>query len=574
MSLSAGSGHPAAFIFIRCCRFAAVIQVMICEKAEERSGQAQFVICDVQREYAENLMNIISEKLKEEYQFHLFWNLQQLKEFSEKMPISRLLIAEEYPVEKRKEILAENRYLLTGKRSQEKEREGEYDWFQEEVPVYRYQSAEIILQKVTGRMELKEKVVADTSVRGMIGVYSPIHRIGKTKFAIRTARQLGRSVPVLYLNLEGNSGDNYYFQNREGNDLGDLLYYMRQDNMNLGLKLVGMIRQKGGVDYIPAIRNEQDFRNVDREEWLRLFEAILEKSIYEILLLDLGDSINGLSPIVDARLKDGSRVNVVMKPVAVNGPILTIRTFPEEPLTMKKLIDCGSMTEEAAQFIRKLVIAKYNIFVSGGTGAGKTTFLNAMSDFIPKDERIITIEDNAEMQIRGVENLVKLEARGANPEGEGAVTIRDLIRSALRMRPDRIIVGEVRGDETVDMISSAMLNGHSGSMSTGHANNPTDMLHRLETMMLMGIDLPLAAVQRQIASALDIIIHLGRLRDKSRKVLQITEIEKYESGKIHTRTLYEFREEGMEHGKIKGRLMKVAELSNQEKLMAAGYKEA
>ena len=171
MSLSAGSGHPAAFIFIRCCRFAAVIQVMICEKAEERSGQAQFVICDVQREYAENLMNIISEKLKEEYQFHLFWNLQQLKEFSEKMPISRLLIAEEYPVEKRKEILAENRYLLTGKRSQEKEREGEYDWFQEEVPVYRYQSAEIILQKVTGRMELKEKVVADTSVRGMIGVY-------------------------------------------------------------------------------------------------------------------------------------------------------------------------------------------------------------------------------------------------------------------------------------------------------------------------------------------------------------------------------------------------------------------
>ena len=169
---------------------------------------------------------------------------------------------------------------------------------------------------------------------------------------------------------------------------------------------------------------------------------------------------------------------------------------------------------------------------------------------------------------------MKLEARGANPEGEGAVTIRDLIRSALRMRPDRIIVGEVRGDETVDMISSAMLNGHSGSMSTGHANNPTDMLHRLETMMLMGIDLPLAAVQRQIASALDIIIHLGRLRDKSRKVLQITEIEKYESGKIHTRTLYEFREEGMEHGKIKGRLMKVAELSNHEKLMAAGYKEA
>ena len=313
----------------------------------------------------------------------------------------------------------------------------------------------------------------------------------------------------------------------------------------------------------------------------RLFRSerkfMSEERLVDVIQQIVGEAnryVSEASPIVDARLKDGSRVNVVMKPVAVNGPILTIRTFPEEPLTMKKLIDCGSMTEEAAQFIRKLVIAKYNIFVSGGTGAGKTTFLNAMSDFIPKDERIITIEDNAEMQIRGVENLVKLEARGANPEGEGAVTIRDLIRSALRMRPDRIIVGEVRGDETVDMISSAMLNGHSGSMSTGHANNPTDMLHRLETMMLMGIDLPLAAVQRQIASALDIIIHLGRLRDKSRKVLQITEIEKYGSGKIHTRTLYEFREEGMEHGKIKGRLMKVAELSNQEKLMAAGYKEA
>lgn len=313
----------------------------------------------------------------------------------------------------------------------------------------------------------------------------------------------------------------------------------------------------------------------------RLFRSerkfMSEERLVDVIQQIVGEAnryVSEASPIVDARLKDGSRVNVVMKPVAVNGPILTIRTFPEEPLTMKKLIDCGSMTEEAAQFIRKLVIAKYNIFVSGGTGAGKTTFLNAMSDFIPKDERIITIEDNAEMQIRGVENLVKLEARGANPEGEGAVTIRDLIRSALRMRPDRIIVGEVRGDETVDMISSAMLNGHSGSMSTGHANNPTDMLHRLETMMLMGIDLPLAAVQRQIASALDIIIHLGRLRDKSRKVLQITEIEKHESGKIHTRTLYEFREEGMEHGKIKGRLMKVAELSNQEKLMAAGYKEA
>ena len=283
--------------------------------------------------------------------------------------------------------------------------------------------------------------------------------------------------------------------------------------------------------------------------------------------------VNEASPIADARLADGSRVNVVLKPVAVNGPILTIRKFPPDAITMDQLVRMGSLTRDAAEFIRKLVGAKYNIFVSGGTGAGKTTFLNAMSDYIPKDERIITIEDNAELQIQGVENLVRLEARGANLEGEGAVTIRDLIRAALRMRPDRIIVGEVRGEETVDMISSAMLNGHSGSMSTGHANNPADMLHRLETMMMMGIDLPLAAIQRQIASALDVIIHLGRLRDKSRRVLKIEEITGYEEGRIKTETLYEFREEGMEHETVKGNLVKVGEIRNRDKLVEAGYQE-
>ena len=281
--------------------------------------------------------------------------------------------------------------------------------------------------------------------------------------------------------------------------------------------------------------------------------------------------VNETSPIVDARLADGSRVNVVLKPVAVNGPIMTIRKFPSKAIKMNDLIKMGSLTKEAAEFIRKIVRSKYNIFVSGGTGAGKTTFLNAMSDFIPKEERIITIEDNAELQIQGVENLVRLEAREANLEGEGAVTIRDLIKSALRMRPDRIIVGEVRGEETVDMISSAMLNGHSGSMSTGHANNPKDMLHRIETMMMMGIDLPLQAIQRQVASALDIIIHLGRIRDKTRKVLMIEEILGYEDGKIQTKTLYEFKEVGTENEKVKGSIMKVAELENTGKLVAAGY---
>ena len=239
-----------------------------------------------------------------------------------------------------------------------------------------------------------------------------------------------------------------------------------------------------------------------------------QERLLDVIQQIVGESnryVNEASPIVDARLKDGSRVNVVLNPVAVNGPILTIRKFPSEAITMEQLIRIGSVTDEAANFLKKLVAAKYNIFVSGGTGAGKTTFLNALSNYIPKGERLITIEDNAELQIQGVQNLVRLEARGPNAEGEGAVTIRDLIKSALRMRPDRIVVGEVRGEETVDMISSAMLNGHSGSMSTGHANNPTDMLHRLETMMLMGIDLPLQAIQRQVASALDIIIHLGSL---------------------------------------------------------------
>lgn len=320
--------------------------------------------------------------------------------------------------------------------------------------------------------------------------------------------------------------------------------------------------------------------NIFYEKGGRLYRTdrhfISEERLCDVIQQIVGETnryVNESSPVVDARLRDGSRVNVVLKPVAVNGPIMTIRKFPSEAITMEQLIRMGSLTREAAEFIRRLVEAKYNIFVSGGTGAGKTTFLNAMSDYIPKEERIITIEDNAELQIQGVDNLVRLEARGANLEGEGAVTIRDLIRSALRMRPDRIIVGEVRGEETVDMISSAMLNGHSGSMSTGHANNPADMLHRLETMMMMGIDLPLQAIQRQIASALDIIIHLGRLRDKSRRVLKIEEVLDCMDGRIRTETLYEFREEGMKDEKIEGSLVKAGEIKNREKLVAAGYKE-
>ena len=282
--------------------------------------------------------------------------------------------------------------------------------------------------------------------------------------------------------------------------------------------------------------------------------------------------VNEASPIVDARLADGSRVNVVLAPVALNGPIVTIRKFPRESITMKQLIDWQSVSQEVAGFLALLVQAGYNIFISGGTGSGKTTFLNAVSEFIPKDERIITIEDNAELRILDVPNLVSLEARNANVEGSGEVTIRELIRSALRMRPDRIIVGEVRGAEAIDMLQ-ALNTGHDGSLSTGHANSPMDMLSRLETMVLMGMDLPLAAIRRQIASGLDIIVHLGRLRDKSRKLLEVSEITAYREGEIELSPLYRYEETGEKDGKIQGIWKKDHGLAHTEKLLAAGCKE-
>ena len=282
-------------------------------------------------------------------------------------------------------------------------------------------------------------------------------------------------------------------------------------------------------------------------------------------------TVNEASPIVDARLENGSRVNIVLNPVALNGPIVTIRRFPEKPFLMDDLIRFGAINEEVVEFLRNLVIAGYNIFISGGTGSGKTTFLNALSDFIPKDERIITIEDSAELQIVGVDNLVRLETRNANVEGCSEITIRDLIRSSLRMRPDRIIVGEVRGAEAIDMVQ-ALNTGHDGSLSTGHSNSAADMLSRLETMIMMGMELPLSAIRGQIARGIDIIVHLGRLRDKSRKVLEITEILDYEDDVIKTSTLYRFNEEGEdENGKIIGRLLAKNPLCHTEKLMAAGF---
>lgn len=280
--------------------------------------------------------------------------------------------------------------------------------------------------------------------------------------------------------------------------------------------------------------------------------------------------VNEASPIVDARLADGSRVNVVLAPIALNGPIVTIRKFPTESITMKQLIAWNSISEEVAEFLALLVESGYNIFISGGTGSGKTTFLNALSQYIPKDERIITIEDNAELRILDVPNLVSLEARNANVEGTGEVTIRQLIKSALRMRPDRIIVGEVRSAEAIDMLQ-ALNTGHDGSLSTGHANSPEDMLSRLETMVLMGMELPLTAIRRQIASGIDVIVHLGRLRDKSRKLLEVSEVMDYREGEIHLQTVYRYEETGEENGKIQGVWEKKGELKYTGKLLAAGY---
>ncbi len=294
------------------------------------------------------------------------------------------------------------------------------------------------------------------------------------------------------------------------------------------------------------------------------------EDIIQQMVAGCNRTVNEASPIVDARLQNGSRVNVVLSPVALNGPIVTIRKFPDNPIMMKDLLAFGTLTEEAAGFLAKLVEAKYNIFISGGTGSGKTTFLNALSYYIPQEERIITIEDNAELQIKNIPNIVKMETRNANVEGCKEITIRDLIKTSLRMRPDRIIVGEVRGGEAIDMMQ-CLNTGHDGSMSTGHANSSADMLNRLETMVLMGMDLPVSAIRQQIASGIDIIVHLGRLRDKSRRVLEIVEAIGYENDEIRLSVLYSFEEEGEEKdGRIIGRLKRKEELTHDKKLKMAG----
>ena len=355
-----------------------------------------------------------------------------------------------------------------------------------------------------------------------------------------------------------------------------------KDRQQLGREIFDAIRR---MDIIQELVEEEEVteimingtQGIFIERKGRLFQwdknfASKEKleDVIQQIVAKCNRAVNEASPIVDARLENGARVNIVLAPVALNGPIVTIRRFPSHPIGMTDLLAYGSLTNEAARDLEKWVKAGYNIIISGGTGSGKTTFLNALSQYIPSTDRVITIEDSAELQLQGIPNLVRLETRDSKGEGTTAITIRDLIRSSLRMRPDRIIVGEVRGSEAIDMLQ-ALNTGHDGSLSTGHANSATDMLMRLETMVLMGMELPLSAVRRQIASGVDIIVQLGRLRDKSRKVLEIVEITGYEDGEIVTRPLYQFQETGTdEAGHVMGQLQMCNPLMHTDKLLAAG----
>ena len=329
---------------------------------------------------------------------------------------------------------------------------------------------------------------------------------------------------------------------------------------------LGLIEELLDNDNITEIMiNGKDKLFIEKDGRIQPYEENIgsESRLYDMIQQIVGKTnrrVNESNPIVDTRLSDGSRVNVVLPPIALDGAVITIRKFGKKQITTDRLVKWQTITEEVAVFLKKLVMAGYNIFVSGGTGSGKTTFLNVLSNFIPKDERVITIEDSAELQLKSVENLVRLEARQANSQGENEITIRDLIKTSLRMRPDRIIVGEVRGGEALDMLQ-VMNTGHDGSMSTGHANSPKDMLARLETMVLMGTEIPLNAVRAQVAAGIDIMIHLARMPDKTRKVLEINEVRGIVNSEIQLNELYEFQN---------GKLEKIGTMVHIEKLESYG----
>ena len=354
-----------------------------------------------------------------------------------------------------------------------------------------------------------------------------------------------------------------------------------QDKARLVKEVFNSIRK---LDLLEELLEQQDITEimfnsydnifVERNGRIERYEGQFESEerymdIIQQIVSKCNRVVNGANPIVDARLEDGSRVNVVLSPIALQGSCMTIRHFQDKPLQMEDLIQNGSITRECAEFLEKLVVAKYNIFVSGGTGAGKTSFLNILSGYIPDEERIITLEDSAELRLQNTPNLVRLETRTGNDSECKAITMRELIKTSLRMRPSRIIVGEVRGEECVDMLQ-AMNTGQEGSMSTGHSNSGRDMISRLETMCLMAQELPLLAIRRQLLS-INIIVHLGRLRDYSRKVLEVWEITGLEEGEIQMHLLYMFKEEGEENGKVVGRLYKVGELTQRGKLQMAGF---
>jgi len=341
-----------------------------------------------------------------------------------------------------------------------------------------------------------------------------------------------------------------------------------------GLDILSGLLEQEDISEIMVNGREHIF--IEKEgRLLRVEEAFSSeerlRNVIQQIVSSCNRIVNETVPIVDARLEDGSRVNVVLPPIALNGAVMTIRKFPKKFFTMERLIEIGSITKEAAEFLQVLVRARYNIFISGGTGSGKTTFLNVLSNYIPSGERVITIEDSAELQLSGISNLVQLETRNANVEGENAVSMSQLIKAALRMRPDRIIVGEVRDAAAMDMANS-MLTGHDGSISTGHGNSAQEMMLRLETMILMGYDMPVQAIRQQLAAAIDIVVHLGRLRDHSRRVLEISEVLGVEDGEVKLHPLYQFCEYSEEEGGITGGLERREELEKTQKLLQSGWR--
>ena len=373
---------------------------------------------------------------------------------------------------------------------------------------------------------------------------------------------------------KSNNADIYrFYQNMSFKEKGVLRYTVTESVGGLGI--LGKIITDSDITEVMIngynkIFVEKSGKLMQLEEHFESDEDLIR--IVQKFVSEMDRTIDAGNPIVDARLEDGSRVHVVFPPVALSGPTVTIRRFPKNPMTMEKLLEYEAITPDAVDFLKKLVVSRHNIFIAGGTGSGKTTFLNALSNFIPQWERVITIEDSAELQIRNVPNLVSLEARKANSKEANEITIRDLIKASLRMRPDRIIVGEVRGEEALDMLQ-AMNTGHDGSLSTGHANSPEGMLSRLETMVLTGsADLPLDAIRMQISSAVNYIVHLSRLRDFSRKVMSITEVTGYENGRIILNPIYEFKEEkNGDIRKVTGTLVRTGnKIVNHDKLLSAG----